>query len=177
MKNFKISKIIFLLVLVYLILLVYFLYRPFFIFFFLLFLASISRMYNHIYWLPQLGFELYSTATVLTGLLLGPWLGLLQGILSQFFAYFFSGKIKHYAIIGMSSWAIIGFICGLIRNLDFSVTQIGIFFVVLYEAITTPLFRLSGVRTFSAIFHLITHIIISVFLFSTIVPILYNILR
>ncbi|MBT4022945.1 hypothetical protein HN789_05385 [archaeon] len=134
-------------------------------------------MYNHIYWLPQLGFELYSTATILTGLLLGPWLGLLQGILSQFFAYFFSGKIKHYALIGIISWAIIGFICGLIRNLNISVTKIGIFFIVLYEGITTPLFRLSGVRTFSAIFHLITHIIIGIFLFSTLAPILYNILR
>ena len=177
LKSIHIWRYVAYLLLFYLALVFFQKHKTFFIFFSLLFLASISRIYNHFFWLPQLGFELYSTSTILTAYLLGPWYGMLQGVLSNFFAYFFSGKVKHYALIGTVSWAIIGFACGLMRPLNINVTTFGIWSVILYEVITTPLFRLSGVRIGSALFHFFTHILLSLFVFRTFVPILYAILR
>jgi hypothetical protein len=152
-------------------------YKAIAIFGLLLLGAAVSRMYNHIFWIPQLGFELYSSATVLTGYLLGPLPGLFQGILSNFFAYLLSGKIKFYAVISMLAWGMIGFACGLLRDFNLDITKVGLFFVISYDIITTPIFISSGARVTSAAFHFVTHILFSVILFSSLVPFIYSILR
>ncbi len=177
LKNIHIWRYILYLILFYLALVFFQKHKTFFTFFILLFLASISRIYNHFFWLPQLGFELYSTSTILTGLLLGPWYGMLQGLLSNFFAYFFSGKIKYYTYISMTAWGLIGLTCGLIRHLNINITVLGVLFVIIYEIITVPIFVISGARISSAMFHTFTHILLTMFIFRTLVPILYAILR
>ena len=153
--------------------------KPIMFFSLLLLMASVSRTYNHFFWLPQLGFELYSTSTILTGILLGPIAGALQGVLSSLFAYLLSGKIKFYAYISMAAWGLIGLVCGLIKtySISFNVTYLGIFLVILYETVTTPLFIMAGARISSALFHTFTHILIVIFLFRVIVPTLYILLR
>ena len=177
LKNIHIWRYMLYLILLYLAVIFFQRHKTIFTFFILLFLASISRIYNHFFWLPQLGFELYSTSTILTGLLLGPWYGLLQGLLSNFFAYFFSGKIKYYTYISMTAWGIIGLICGLISSFNINITILGVGFVIIYEIITVPIFVISGARISSAIFHMFTHILLTIFIFRTFVPILYTILR
>jgi len=125
-------------------------------------------MYNHIFWLPQLGFELYSTATIITALLYGPFLGFIMGNLSQLLAYALSGKIKYYTYLGMIGWGIIGIIVGLTRNFNFNITHLGIFFVFIYDIITLPLFIMSGARITSALFHFVTHQLLSIIIFLNI---------
>lgn len=176
-KNLSITKLLILLFLMYLVFIFFNRHKTLFIFVFLLVLASISRTYNHFIFIPQLGFELYSVSTVLTGLLLGPWYGLLQGMLSQFFAYFFSGKIKYYTYLGIVGWGLIGFICGLLQTSNIPLFTLGVGFVILYDLITAPIFIFSGARITSCIFHDVTHALISMFVFRTIAPLLYSILR
>jgi uncharacterized membrane protein len=125
--------------------------------------------------LPQLGLEFYSGATILTAYLLGPLPGAIQGILSNFFAYFFSGKIKYYTYISMASWAIIGYICGYLTR--FNITVVGILSVLIYDLVTQPIFVMSGARITSALFNFFTHLLLTIFLFRTLVPVLYFILR
>ena len=176
-KNVNFWKLFTYLILLYLVSIFFIKHKALFTFFLLLFLASISRLYNHYFFLPQLGFELYSTATVLTGLLLGPIWGFVQGVLSNFLAYFLSGKIKYYTYISMVSWGIIGFICGYLRHFNINLTLIGVGFVLLYDLITTPIFVISGARITSALFHFVTHLLLSLILFRTLAPLLYIILR
>jgi len=153
-------------------------HKAVFVFLFLLFLASISRTYNHFFWLPQLGFELYSASTILTGIILGPGYGFLQGMLSNFFAYFFSGKFKiHSTLISMFAWGMIGMICGIMAPLNPNITILGMVLICAYDLISFPIFVATGTRISSALFHLFTHILLSLFLFRTLVPILYIILR
>jgi LytS/YehU family sensor histidine kinase len=177
LKNINFWKLLSYIILLYLASMFVSRHKALFTFFFLLFLASISRLYNHYFFLPQLGFELYSTATVLTGLILGPMWGLLQGLLSNFFAYFLSGKIKYYTYISMVSWGLIGFVCGHLRHFNINLSILGVGFVLIYDLITTPIFVISGARITSALFHFVTHFLLSLFLFRTVAPLLYTMLR
>ena len=151
------------------------LFKPVFIFVLLISIAILSRAYNHIIQIYQLGLEYYSGSTILTALLLGPYAGMIMGVASQFLAYLFSGKIKYYNYIGSAYWGIIGFVFAYLKHINISYLHIAS--VILFEVATTPLFIMSGARITSSSFHFITHIGLTLFLANTLTPALYFILR
>jgi hypothetical protein len=121
-----------------------------------------------------LGFELCTMATVLVSLVYGPVFGMFTGFASLFGGFVLSGYFKPTYFISVLVMPIIGLLTPLFSHLP--LLYIGIIMTILYDAIILPLYTLMGSRIHSSIIFFITHLLLNIWIFSTVAPFIYSLM-
>ncbi|MBT3720226.1 hypothetical protein HON01_11780 [Candidatus Woesearchaeota archaeon] len=138
-------------------------------------LASVSMMYlkisKHAHYI---GLELCTLATVLISLKYGHTLGMITGFISITSALIVSGYFKPTYFVSVLTMPLIGIITPLFSNL--SLWQIGLIMTLMYDAIVLPLYIFMGSRIISSVIFFITHVLFNYWVFTTLAPVLFNLM-
>jgi hypothetical protein len=118
-----------------------------------------------------IGFELCTMATVLVSLVYGPVFGAFTGFVSLFGGFVLSGYFKPTYFISVLVMPIIGLLVPLFNHLP--LLYIGMIMTLIYDAIILPLYVLTGSRVLSSVVFFITHILLNLWIFSSVAPFLY----
>ena len=151
-------------------------YQRMFFTIFLIGLGAVSMIYQRYFrWSHYVGFELCMMATVLTGLAYGPHYGAFTGFVSISSALILSGNFKHSSFISILVLPLIGAIVPFFSSL--SLISLGLLMTILYDVIILPLYVMLGSRISSSVIFFITHVLLNLWVFSTIAPIIYSLMH
>jgi hypothetical protein len=148
-------------------------FKRMFFTFFLIALGSVSMMYQRYFEFSKyIGLELCMMSTVLVALAYGPAFGAFTGFATIFLALIISGNFKHSSFISILALPLVGFSVQFFR--DMPLLYVGILMTIIYDALVLPLYVLLGSRVVSSIIFFITHLMINIWIFTTIAPFLYS---
>ncbi len=141
----------------------------------LILLGSFSMIYIRFFKQSHyIAFELCTLATVLSSLAYGPHYGIVAGFISISLSFVISGYFKPTYLISVLAMPFMAVIAPFFSSLP--LWQIGLIITIIYDSIILPLYVLSGSRVSSTIVFFISHVLLNYWVFSTIGPIIYNII-
>ena len=151
-------------------------YKPIFITLILILLGGFSMLYIRFFnFSHYIGFELCTMATVLTALAYGPIFSFMTGFVSITLGFIISGYFKPTYFISILTMPLLGLLIPIFSHLP--LWQIGLIFTVLYDLIILPLYVIMGSRIHSTVIFFITHIILNLWIFTTIAPVIYRVIN
>lgn len=142
----------------------------------LILLGSLSLIHSRFFkYSHYIGFEFCMMATVLTSLAYGPAVGAFTGFVAISIGLILSGYFKHSYFISVLTMPLIGLIVPFFSNLQLS--HLGLLMTLIYDAIILPLYVIiGGSRIISTTIFFATHVLLNYWIFSTIAPIIYNLM-
>ncbi len=150
-------------------------YRPIFFMLLLILIGGFSMIYIRFFKLSHyIGFELCTMVTVVTALAYGPLFSFITGFVSITLGFIISGYFKPTYFISIFVMPLVALLIPLFSHLP--LWQIGLIVTVLYDMIILPLYVIMGSRIHSTVIFFITHILLNLWVFTTIAPIVYRII-
>jgi hypothetical protein len=139
-------------------------------------IGSVSMIYVRFFRMAHyIGFELCTMATVLVSLSFGPAYGAFAGFASITGALILSGYFKPSYFISVLALPLVGLAAPYLSHLP--LWQTGLIMTVAYDIIVLPVYVLLGSRIISSIIFFITHVLLNYWVFTTIAPLIFNIIN
>ena len=152
-------------------------YKQLFFTLLLILLGAVSLIHSRYFkYSHYIGFELCLMATVLTSLAYGPVYGMVTGFTSITLGFILSGYFKPTYFISVLTMPLIGLLVPFFSN-HLSLPYLGLLMTLIYDAIILPLYVLvGGSRIPSASIFFVTHVLLNIWIFSTIAPIILRLM-
>ncbi len=136
-------------------------------------IGIVSMMYNR--WIKvSFGFELIMLGIVITAMVYGRIPALVVGIVALFFAEVLTDRFTYSTFISFIGVFVIAMVAPIFQNT--SITWVGIWMTLLYDAIILPGYILLGSSIWRSSVFFITHILFNVWVFMFIAPGVFRLL-
>ena len=142
----------------------------------LILIGAVSLIHSRYFkYSHYIGFELCLMATVLTSLVYGPVYGMVTGFTSITLGFILSGYFKPTYFISVLTMPLIGLLVPFFSN-HLSLPYLGLLMTLIYDAIILPLYAMMGSRISSTAVFFVTHVLLNIWIFSTIAPFIHSLM-